>query len=213
METAVLLPFAGMGFVLGWPLEMLVQKFPLGKGTAPSTTRRLTLCALMAILFGLEVAEIGLVPELAPALLLTALVVPAATIDLEHRIIPNAINLPGALLVYMFAVAAAPDRMGELLIGGIGSFLLLWLAWRVYPAGMGLGDVKMALMIGLGLGYYAFGALLVAFLASTVLSIGLIVRFGPKARKMGFPMGPFLAFGAVVGLMWGAQLNSLLFGG
>ena len=54
-----------------------------------------------------------------PALLLTALVVPASAIDLKHRIIPDAINLPGAVLVYVTAVAAQPDRWAELLIGGL----------------------------------------------------------------------------------------------
>jgi len=205
------LPLAGFGFALGWPLEWVIQRFPRPAGTAPSSRRRWIVAAITAALFALEAVSIGVVPELLPALLLTALVVPAAAIDLEHRIIPDLINKPGAVAVYATSVAVQPDRWLELLLGGIGCFLFFLVAHMISPKGMGMGDVKMALMIGLGLGYYAFGALLVAFLASTVLSIVLILRFGPKARKMGFPMGPFLAFGAVVGLMWGEQLNSLLF--
>ena len=96
--------------------------------------------------------KIGFHARLAPALLLTALIVPASIIDLRHRIIPNAINFPGAVAVYLTAVIAQPDRWAELLIGGVAAALFLGVAWMIYPAGMGLGDVKMTLMIGLGLG-------------------------------------------------------------
>ena len=81
------------------------------------------------------------------------------------------INLPGAVAVYAVSVAVQPDRWLELLLGGFGCFLFFFVAHMVSPKGMGMGDVKMALMIGLGLGQHAFFALFAAFLASTVLSI------------------------------------------
>jgi leader peptidase (prepilin peptidase)/N-methyltransferase len=71
---------------------------------------------------------------------------------------------------------------------------------------MGLGDVKMVLMIGLALGKYVGVALLAAFSLSLVPALGLLLVKGLRARKIGFPFGPFLAFGAVVGLMWGEQI-------
>jgi prepilin signal peptidase PulO-like enzyme (type II secretory pathway) len=204
METV--LPLAGAGFALGWPMEWLIQRFPSGEGTAPSARRRWIVAAITAALFAALTVRIGLHPELAPALLLTALVVPASAIDLKHRIIPNAINLPGALLVYAVAVAAQPDRWAELLIGGLAGFLFLGIGWVVAPGGMGLGDVKMVLMIGLALGKFVGIALLAAFSLSLVPALGLILVKGLRARKIGFPFGPFLAFGAVVGLMWGEQI-------
>jgi leader peptidase (prepilin peptidase) / N-methyltransferase len=204
METV--LPLAGAGFALGWPMEWVIQRFPSGEGTAPSARRRWIVAAITAALFAALTVGIGLHPELAPALLLTALVVPASAIDLKHRIIPNAINLPGALLVYAVAVAAQPDRWAELLIGGIAGFLFLGIGWVVSPGGMGLGDVKMVLMIGLALGKYVGIALLAAFSLSLVPALGLLLVKGLRARKIGFPFGPFLAFGAVVGLMWGEQI-------
>ena len=206
------LPLAGVGFALGWPIEWLIQRFPAGEGTAPSTRRRWAVAALTAGLFAALAIRIGLEPELVPALLLTALVVPAAIIDLNLRIIPNVINLPGAAAVYIVAVAAQPERWLELLIGGLGCTAFLGLAWMVSPRGMGLGDVKMALMIGLGLGRYAFVAMFAAFVLSTVLSLYLIATNGTRARKMGFPLGPFLAFGAMVGLLFGPQLSPYLIG-
>jgi leader peptidase (prepilin peptidase) / N-methyltransferase len=204
METV--LPLAGAGFALGWPMEWVIQRFPSGEGTAPSARRRWIVAAITAALFAALTVRIGFHPRLAPALLLTALVVPASAIDLKHRIIPNAINLPGALLVYAVAVAAQPDRWAELLIGGLAAFLFLGIAWVVSPRGMGLGDVKMVLMIGLALGKFVSIALLAAFSLSLVPAVGLLLVKGLRARKIGFPFGPFLAFGAVVGLMWGEQI-------
>lgn len=207
MELVV--PFAGVGFALGWPIEWLIQRFPLGEGTPPSMRRRLIVAAVTAALFAALTLEIGLEPRLIPALLLTALIVPASVIDLNHRIIPNAINLPGAFLVFTAASFAQPDRLAEFAVAGAACFLFLGLAWMVSPAGMGLGDVKMALMIGLATGKYAFIALFAAFCASTVLSAALLVRHGAKGRKASFPFGPFLAFGAVVALLWGPDLTPI----
>jgi len=78
---------------------------------------------------------------------------------------------------------------------------------------MGMGDVKMALMIGLGLGQHAFFALFAAFLASTVLSMFLLTTRGRKGLKTYVPFGPFLAFGAVVALIWGGDISPILIGG
>jgi leader peptidase (prepilin peptidase) / N-methyltransferase len=204
MEIA--LPLAGAGFALGWPMEWLIQRFPTGKGTAPSVRRKWVVAGVTAAIFAGLAYHIGLHPRLVPALLLTALVVPAAAIDLKHRIIPDAINLPGAVLVYATAVAAQPDRWAELLIGGLAGLLFLGAAWVVSPKGMGLGDVKMVLMIGLALGKFVGVALFAAFCLSLVPSLGLLLVKGLRARKIGFPFGPFLAFGAIVALMWGPQI-------
>ena len=204
MEIA--LPLAGAGFALGWPMEWVIQRFPTGKGTAPSARRKWVVTGVTAALFAALAFHIGLHPRLVPALLLTVLVVPASAIDLKHRIIPDAINLPGAVLVYATAVAAQPDRWAELLVGGLAGLVFLGGAWIVSPKGMGLGDVKMVLMIGLALGKYVGVALFAAFCLSLVPSIGLLLVKGLRARKIGFPFGPFLAFGAIVALMWGPQI-------
>jgi leader peptidase (prepilin peptidase) / N-methyltransferase len=210
MELVV--PFAGMGFALGWPIEWVVQRFPLGEGTPPSTRRKIVVAAVTAGLFAAMALKIGLEPRLAPALLLTALIVPASVIDLNHRIIPNMINIPGAVLVFTVASIAEPGRMPEFAVAGIVCFLFLGFAWFAFRQGMGLGDVKMAAMIGLGTGRYAYVAMLSGFAASVVLSSWLLLRGGLKARKATFPFGPFLAFGTVVALLWGPQLTPYLLG-
>jgi leader peptidase (prepilin peptidase)/N-methyltransferase len=200
------LPLAGAGFALGWPIEWLIQRFPKPDGTAPSSRRRWIVAAVTAALFAAVTIKIGFQARLAPALLLTALVVPASVIDLRHRIIPNAINFPGAVAVYMTAVIAEPHRWAELLIGGVAAALFLGIAWLIYPAGMGLGDVKMTLMIGLALGRYAGVALFAAFAISLLPSIAVLVLKGPRGRKVSFPFGPFLAFGAMVAILYGPEL-------
>ncbi len=209
----VALPLAGLGFALGWPLERLIQRFPLGHGTAPSTRRRWVVAAVTAALFAALTLRIGFQPRLAPALLLTALIVPASAIDIRHRIIPDAINLPGAIAVYLVAVAAQPDRWLELLLGGLGAALFLGLAWFFYPAGMGFGDVKLVLMLGLATGRYALIAIFAGFVLSLAPSVVLLVRQGVRGRKSAFPFGPFLAGGAVVALLWGPQLWNLWLNG
>ena len=73
------------------------------------------------------------------------------------------------------------------------------MAWVVSPGGMGLGDVKMTLMIGLALGSYAGVALFAAFAISLLPSLAVLLLKGPRGRKMSFPFGPFLALGAMVG--------------
>jgi leader peptidase (prepilin peptidase) / N-methyltransferase len=202
-----------VGFALGWPIEWLIQRFPLGEGTPPSVRRRWLMAGLMAGLFAALTLQIGIEPQLAPALLLTALIVPASVIDINHRIIPNLINYPGAVLVFLVASIAQPDRIAEFAISGIVCFLFLGTAWLISPRGMGLGDVKMALMIGLGTGRYAFVALLAGFVASSMLSAFLVARGGRKALKSTFPFGPFLAVGTVVALMWGPTISPYLLGG
>ena len=211
MEFA--LPFAGVGFALGWPIEWLIQRFPVGEGTPPSLRRKMIVASLTAGLFAAMTLKIGFQPRLAPALLLTALIVPASAIDLNHRIIPNAINFPGAFVVFAVASVAQPGRILEFVLGGLGCFLFLGVAWAISPKGMGLGDVKMALMIGLGTGRYAFVAMFAGFLASTALAVYVLASRGSEGRKTTFPFGPFLAFGTVIALIWGPAISPYLLGG
>lgn len=208
MDAALPSLLASLGFALGWPLEWVVQQFPHGTGTPASRRRRLAIACVTALAFALVAWRIGLEPRLLPALLLTALVVPASAIDLTHRILPNRINLPGALAVYLAAVVAQPERWLELAAGGLAVTVFLGLAWLVYPRGMGLGDVKLGLMIGLATGKLAAVALFLAFAASTVLSLIVLVRGGLGARKTTFPFGPFLALGAVLALAFGDAILS-----
>jgi leader peptidase (prepilin peptidase)/N-methyltransferase len=138
---------------------------------------------------------------------LILLVVPAALIDLEHRIIPNKITGLGTVLALAIGLALDPAGEPERLIAGAGAGGFLLIAALAYPAGMGMGDVKLAGMMGLFLGASVAPALLVALLAGVTLGIVVIARKGAQAgRKTAIPFGPFLALGALLAVFVGHPL-------
>jgi leader peptidase (prepilin peptidase)/N-methyltransferase len=140
-------------------------------------------------------------------LALVAVLVPVALIDLDHRIIPNAIMLPAAVAALAIGLATDPSGVPEQLIAGAaaGGFLLLFAI--AYPKGMGMGDVKLAAVMGLFLGRSVAVALLGGVLAGTVAGALVMARVGVGAgRKTAVPFGPFLALGGVVGLLAGPTI-------
>jgi leader peptidase (prepilin peptidase)/N-methyltransferase len=140
-------------------------------------------------------------------LVLVVLLVPIALIDLDHRIIPNRLTGLGALAA--LAIGAVTDLGGvpqQLLAGAAaGGFLLVPALAR--PGGMGMGDVKLAGMLGLFLGREVVVALLVALLAGTVVGLAIMARRGAQeGRRTTIPFGPFLAAGGVVALLAGPAI-------
>jgi leader peptidase (prepilin peptidase) / N-methyltransferase len=132
-----------------------------------------------------------------------ALVTVSAT-DLSHRIVPNVVVLPAALVVLVAQTVLHPSV--EWALGAFGASFFLFLAALAYPAGMGMGDVKLALLLGAMLGRTVSVGLMVGMVAALVPSVLLLARHGSAARKMGIPFAPFLAFGALVALFAGQQL-------
>jgi leader peptidase (prepilin peptidase) / N-methyltransferase len=132
--------------------------------------------------------------------------------DLEQRIIPNKVLLAGAFLCLAIAVPTDPSGVPERLIAATAAGGVLFLVALAYPAGMGLGDVKLVAMMGLFLGRAVAPAILIALLAGSLVGVALLARHGSEARKMAIPFGPFLAFGGVIGLLVGDQLIDLYLG-
>jgi leader peptidase (prepilin peptidase) / N-methyltransferase len=126
-----------------------------------------------------------------------------AAIDLQHRLIPNRIVLPSAAAVLVAHTAVAPGHAAEWALAALGAALFLLLPMLVYPSGMGMGDVKLALLLGAALGTLVLAALTVAFLVFTLFALGMFARHGVEARKSTVPMGPFLAFGAIAVMLLG----------
>jgi prepilin signal peptidase PulO-like enzyme (type II secretory pathway) len=151
--------------------------------------------------------KFGLHPEaLVASFFCLALVTVAAT-DLEHRIIPNRIVVPAAALVLVGQTAVHPSP--EWAIGAFGASGFLLLAALVYPAGMGMGDVKLALLLGAMLGRTVPVALFLGLAAALVPGIVLLARHGSAGRKMGVPLAPFLGLGSLVALFWGDPILHL----
>jgi leader peptidase (prepilin peptidase)/N-methyltransferase len=132
--------------------------------------------------------------------------------DLEQRIIPNKVLLAGALLCVAIAAPTDPAGLPERAIAAAAAGGVFFLVVLAYPAGMGLGDVKLAATMGLFLGRAVAPAILIALLAGSLFGIALLTRHGSKARKMAVPFGPFLALGGVVALLCGDQLIDLYLG-
>jgi leader peptidase (prepilin peptidase) / N-methyltransferase len=156
---------------------------------------------LTAVLLAGCVLAFGLSAEAAVAAFFCAVLVAVSAIDIEHRIIPNRIVLPATVVV--LAANTARDLSPEWIVAGLAASGFLFAAALAYPAGMGMGDVKLALLMGVALGKTVPVALIVGMLAAMIPGIVLFARHGKKARKMGIPFGPFLALGSVVALFWG----------
>jgi leader peptidase (prepilin peptidase)/N-methyltransferase len=144
--------------------------------------------------------------QLAMGLVFVATLAAITLTDLERRIIPNRILLASAVAGLAIAAIADPGSLPERVIASVGAGGLLLLTALAYPKGMGMGDVKLAALMGLYLGRAVAPALLVGFLAGAMVGVGLLLREGAAARKRGVPFGPFLALGGVVGLLAGSEL-------
>ena len=151
----------------------------------------------------------GLSGEAFVASFFCVVLVVLSAIDLTHRIVPNRIVLPAALVVLLAQTALEPSP--EWALAALGASGFLFVAALAYPAGMGMGDVKLALLLGAMLGRTVPVALMVGMFAALVPSVVLLARHGSAARKMGIPFAPFLAFGALVALFFGdGLLNAYL---
>jgi leader peptidase (prepilin peptidase)/N-methyltransferase len=140
---------------------------------------------------------------------LVLVLVPLALIDLETRLLPNRITGPAVILALVIGTALDPSGEVERLIAGVAAGGFLFIAWLAYPGGMGLGDVKLAAVLGLFLGRSVGPAMLVALVAGLVVGIVIINRVGVEAgRKTKVPFGPFLALGGVVGIFAGNAIVS-----
>jgi len=132
------------------------------------------------------------------------LLVPIALIDLDTFTIPNKLTGPGALIAVALVALFAPGELPEHLIAAVAAGGFLFVAWLVYPAGMGMGDVKLAGMMGLFLGRGVGPAMFAGLLAGALVGSVIIARLGvARGRKTKVPFGPYLCFGGLVGLLVG----------
>jgi prepilin signal peptidase PulO-like enzyme (type II secretory pathway) len=127
-----------------------------------------------------------------------AVLVALAAIDLRRRIVPNRIVLPAAVAVLALRTVERPSPVW--LLAGLGAAGFLLLAAVVTRGGMGMGDVKLGLLVGFATGPACVLALAAAFLAAFAPSLVLLVRGLRRRRRAAIPFAPFLGFGCLVGL-------------
>jgi leader peptidase (prepilin peptidase)/N-methyltransferase len=189
--------------VLGWLLlrgrcrscrATISPRYPLVEGTT-------------AVLAAAVVLTKHSAHDIAFGLVLVGILVPIALIDFDHRVIPNKITGPGALVALALGLALKPSGVPEQLIAGTAAATFLLVFVIAYPRGMGIGDVKLAGVLGLFLGRSVAVAILMAVLAGAVVGVAVMARVGVKqGRKTAIPFGPFLALGGVVALLAGAPI-------
>jgi leader peptidase (prepilin peptidase)/N-methyltransferase len=160
--------------------------------------------ATTALLVAACVLRFGLTWDAAVAAFFCAALVAISATDAERHIIPNRVVLPAAAVVLAANTMLHPSL--EWTVAGLGAALFLLVAALAYPAGMGMGDVKLALLLGVMLGRTVPVAMMVGMIAALVPAIVLYARHGSAVRKMKIPFGPFLALGGVVALFAGQAL-------
>jgi leader peptidase (prepilin peptidase)/N-methyltransferase len=148
-------------------------------------------------------ARFGLSAHAIVATCFAVVVLVLAAIDIERRIVPNRIVIPAAGAILVAQIAVSPDRALEWTAAALGAALFLLLPLLVYPSGMGMGDVKLALLLGAGLGWAVVPAFVLALLAAFLVALVALARGGLAARKTALPFAPFLALGALVALFIG----------
>jgi leader peptidase (prepilin peptidase)/N-methyltransferase len=134
------------------------------------------------------------------AFLAVVLVVLAAT-DLERRIIPNRIVLPAAGIALVANIAMSPGRSPAFILATLGLGVAFLIPNLINASLMGMGDVKLIMLLGAALGWLAVDAVAVAFISMFPVAVATLIRGGVAARKAALPFGPFLAFGGLVVLL------------
>jgi leader peptidase (prepilin peptidase)/N-methyltransferase len=178
--------------VRGWAL---VRELP----------RRRQTVALSAALVVACFARFGFGGRALIGAVFAAVLVVLTAVDLDRRLIPNAIVLPATVVVLLAQIAFFPNRTLEWVLASLGAALFFFIPLLIFPTGMGMGDVKLAALLGAALGKSVVGALVTALLVGAGFAIFVLVRDGMSARKKAIAYGPFLAFGGVLVLLIGGR--------
>jgi leader peptidase (prepilin peptidase)/N-methyltransferase len=204
MNVAAGLVGLALGLVVGPLADRLATNAPAGRpllASAPRSSRLPLVAAGTGLLAAACGLAFGLTAEAAISAFFCWILVVVTRTDLEHRLIPDRIVLPGGIVV--LAARTIDDPSVGWVIASLAAGLVLFLIVLAYPQGMGMGDVKLAAFLGAGLGLSVVVALFIGFLAAFVPAALLLVRHGRAARKRAIPLGPFLALGGVIALFAG----------
>jgi leader peptidase (prepilin peptidase)/N-methyltransferase len=180
------------------PSPLLLSPDPAGPAVLEPAQRQIPrtplLGATVALLTILSFATYGFQPEGFIAAFAAGAIAVLAAIDIQHRVLPNRILFPVLAVVLAAQVAVAPDRAVEWLLAGLAAAAFLALPLLVRRDAMGMGDVKLALLLGAVVGWKVFGAIIIGCVVMLPFALFMLVRDG-SIRDATLPFGPFLAFG------------------
>jgi leader peptidase (prepilin peptidase) / N-methyltransferase len=169
----------------------------------PAGPSRTAVAAASLALFAASFAAFGASSRALVGAVLCPVLVLLAAVDWKHRVLPNVIVLPSVLLVALILAATDAGSFLEHLYAGLALFGFLFVFAAVFPAGLGMGDAKAGLLLGLALGSRTLSAMMAAFAGLFLAALWILARQGLSARKQSLPFGPFLALGGVLGFFFG----------
>lgn len=168
---------------------------------------------------GSMAAVVGWSWALPPLLYLSVVGTALAVVDWRTRLLPTKVVAPSyAVVGGLLLLAAALDRSADDLVRSLWGWLaaggVFWLLWRLYPRGMGYGDVRLAGVLGIALGFLGWGQLLVGIYAGFVLGalVGTLLSLLRLVDRKAYPFGPFMLVGAWGGVLAGAWVADLYLG-
>jgi leader peptidase (prepilin peptidase) / N-methyltransferase len=197
------------GAAVAWYDNVPLLSYTLLRGRCRSCGARISWTyplveAATALLVSACVLRFGLSGRALVGSFFCATLVAVTATDLERRIIPNRIVVPAAAVVLAAQTALRPSV--EWTVAAVGASFFLFAAAVAYPGGMGMGDVKLALLMGAALGRTVTVALFVAMTSALVPAFAILARHGRGGRKTAIAFGPFLALGGIVALFAGVPL-------
>jgi len=218
-------PCASCGRSLGWWAALPVldvvarRRCPHCSERGGRAERPLVLAVVSALVLGAMAARIGDDVVLAAYAALGLALVAISAVDLERFLIPNRMVYPTVAVVapLLVVASAVDDRWGSLARAAIAAgvaFVAFLVVHLAVPHGMGFGDVRLAVVVGLASGWLGLGHAFVAFFSAFVLgaAVGVgVMAAGRAGRKTRIPFGPFMAAGAVLSVVWGNPLANALF--
>lgn len=199
---------------LVWRVPRNEPVWPPGRGPRPLHARIPLMEIATGLLFAITALRIGPHAGLIAFLYVVAVGWVLGIIDMQCKRLPNALTYTSyPIALGLLGIAAAIDRRGDdyrRALIGMGIFFAFYaFLWLVYPAGLGLGDVKLSGVLGLYLGWLGWGAwavgLFLGFMLGGVLS-GLLLAIGRANRKTRIPFGPFMLAGAMIAVLFGAAI-------
>jgi leader peptidase (prepilin peptidase)/N-methyltransferase len=175
--------------------------------TPPAAVRQRHVPELVSVPIGFLLAaacflDFGVSAEAFISAIFVVVLVVLSVIDFERGLLPNRIVLPATGVILALQLAFFPDHAVEYIVSTLGAGLFFLVAYLAYRAGLGLGDVKFACLLGAGLGQGVVLGIFLGMFFAGIAGVIIVARKGLDARKQTIPLGPFLALGAIVSLFF-----------